>query len=516
MNLFLTFSDGAKFADLARNFVLGKGWGSSFSFFSPSIFDQLKKPIFDTSILPLQPFFISIFFRIFGISDFSVIATSFFFFLLSLIFVFLLARKIFKSNLIGILSALSVGFNYNLIDYATSGASESLFIAEIVLVFYLLSFKRKAFDILAVFAMILMYFTRAHAFIYIAGAAFFWLLTRFETKKAFLYFGVICLFGILFDRLVLYPLSGKFFIYSVLGTGEYAALQHSSSWAVSDTLRGLARQSFDFLALFKKVFYNLYNFYKLMPNIINPYFFAIFIIGLFLRSKNNLEKSFKITSLFIFFTVLFVVALSIPLYRYIHPVVPLVYILAIGTIYRLLIIDYGLSNKNSIIINLASIILVLLFGVGQTVGVFLLDSRYEAKTHNFGKPPVYAKLSEVLKKDTNENDVILTNLDTWGSWYGQRKTVWFPLEPKMIIDSKKGEIPFDAIYLTSYRMDDPNYYMGEGWREIFENPEDFSKWTCDGCDKIAKEFKLKGIYKVNSADVYEREQAKAILLIKKD
>ncbi|MGB9637419.1 MAG: hypothetical protein ACPLY7_01335, partial [Microgenomates group bacterium] len=507
-------------------------------------FEQLKNPLFDMGIFPLTPFLISLSFRIFGISDFAVIAVSFFFFVFSLVFTFLLAKKIFKSSLIAFLSVLAVGFNYNLIDYATSGASEVIFIAEILLVFYLLSFKKKITDIISLLVLILMYFTRAHAFIYIAGAILYWLLLRFEIKKAFVYFSILAFFGLLFDYFVLSAFAGKFFVYSILRGGKYAVLQHSSSWAVSDTLRGLGRQSFDTLGLFKKVFYNLYNFYKLMPQIMSPYFFAFFVIGLFLKSKSREEISFKIASIFIATFNLLVVAASIPFYRYIHPVIPIIYIIAVGTLIEILnklqITRNQTKNKlqetnykrnmnyetfkigswkldlGSLFMVLVSCLFVILFGVGQTLGAFILDRRFERKIYNLDKPPVYVLLSKILKDNTDPNQVVLTNLDTWGSWYGERKTVWFPLEPKMIINSKTGEIPFDVIYLINYKMDDPNYYMGKGWRMIFENPQNPKKWECEGCEKIAEEYTLKGIYEVDPSQNYERIDGVGILLVRKN
>ena len=529
-SLFLSFSDAAKFADVARNFVEGKGWGSSFSFFSPSIFDQLSKPVFDMGIFPLQPFFISLFFRVFGISDFAVVATSFFFYLLSLIFVFLLANKVFENKIIAFLSSLAVAFNLNLIDYATSGASEPLFIAEVVLAFYLVSFKKRIADVFAIFVLILAYFTRAHAFIYIAGAILFWLALRFNLKKTVFYFGAVLFFGVLFDRLVLYPFSGKFFIYSVLGGGQFAVLQHSPDWAVSDTLRGLSRQPFDLLSLGKKVFYNLYNFYKALPDILNPYLFSLFVLSFFIPSKSKTVGAFKIASLFVFIFVFLTAALSIPFYRYLHPVVPFVYILGVETLFeviykfqitsskqipnsKLQITRTMLSSKKTFLV-LGICLLLIFYAVGQSVGVLVLDRRFERKIYNFGKPPVYVELARVLKENTDENQVVLTNLDTWGSWYGKRKTVWFPLEPKQLINPKNGEIPFDAIYLTNYKMDDPNYYMGEDWRMIFENPQNPEKWECDGCFEIARNYTLRGIYKINSSDVYEKEEGVGVLFVR--
>ena len=256
----------------------------------------------------------------------------------------------------------------------------------------------------------------------------------------------------------------------------------------------------------------------------NPYLFALFIIGLFVWKKDRTYNSLKIATIFMVVLTLLVTAASIPFLRYIHPVVPLVYIVAVATLVEILklqITNYKqitigkLQISKPTLLVLASTFLILLFGVGQTLGIIFLDSRFEANTHNVGKPPVYVELSWLLRDNTNKNDLVLTNLDTWGSWYGERKTVWFPLEPKQIIDPATGKIPFDAIYLTSYLIDDENYYMGADWREIFNNPANPQKWLCDGCNEVFKEFKLKGIYKIPASQDYERQDANAILLIKK-
>jgi hypothetical protein len=184
--------------------------------------------------------------------------------------------------------------------------------------------------------------------------------------------------------------------------------------------------------------------------------------------------------------------------------------MAVGTLVE--IASYQFSKRTFIIF--VSSFIILLFGVGQTLGIIFLDSRFERNTHNTGKPPVYVQLSYLLRDNTNKNQIIITNLDTWGSWYGERTTVWFPLEPKQLINPETGKIPFDAIYLTSYLIDDENYYMGKEWRIIFENPKNPKKWICDGCSEIAKEFTLKGIYSIPSSNDYEKEDAKAILLVK--
>jgi len=108
----------------------------------------------------------------------------------------------------------------------------------------------------------------------------------------------------------------------------------------------------------------------------------------------------------------------------------------------------------------------------------------------------------VLKANTTPDDIIVTNLDTWGSWYGERKTIWFPLKPEMILPVEEN---IDYIYLTSYKIDDDNYYMGVEWREIFENPEK---------QKILPNYKFVGEHEFKAEDNYERENGRAILLVR--
>jgi 4-amino-4-deoxy-L-arabinose transferase-like glycosyltransferase len=518
INLYIKFSDSAEFADIARNLISGRGYDTTFSFFLKPLFTGMWIP-------PVMPLSIAAFFKIFGVSDFAVIATSFFFFLLSLIFVFLLAKKIFRSNLVGILSTLAVGFNYDLIHYATSGASESPFIFEIVAATYFVSLKKRWATIISFSLLVLSYFTRPQAFIYIAGIILYMLLINLKSMKALAYFVGILIAGLLVDKFVLGPLSGKYFLYSILGKGSTVLSQVGVGQSASDQLRsGALTYGFSVAESLKKVFYNLYNFYKLLPQIINPYLFALFAIGIFRWTKDKVQNSLKVASVFMVLITFLVTAASIPFFRYIHPVVPLVYIIAVGTLVEVISnFQFPISNQFSIFnlkiskksfIILASFFIILIFGVGQSLGIIFLDSRFERNTHNVGKPPVYVVLSQILKTNTNPNQVVITNLDTWGSWYGERKTVWFPLMPKQLIDPATGEIPFDAIYLTSYLIDDQNYYMGADWRLIYNNPDNAKKWVCDGCLEISKEFTLKGVYSVPASDDYERQDAKAVLLIK--
>lgn len=463
-NFFLSFSDASKYADIARNLVINNSFDSSFNFWGYKMTDWIQ---------PVIPYSIAVFYKMFGINDFAVIATSFFYFVLSLLFVFLLTQKIYKDKLTSILSTVAVGFNYNLINYATSGASESPFIFEILAGTYFLSLKKWWGNVLGVIFMILMYFTRPQAIIYIFGLILYYFMSNYSFKKGLIYSFATFVFGTF-----LYALFSK--------QGLIAVTQNLPGMAVSDSLRG-STVDFNLIFIIKKVFYNLYNFYKALPEIVNPYLFALFIIGVAKK-----QSAFNISVLFMTLLTFLVTALTIPFYRYIHPVVPLIYIVGVGTLVEIF--------KDHKFKNIISIFLILFFAVGQTLGIVLLDSRFERKMTNADKAPIYVLQSRILKDVTGKDDVIVTNLDTWGSWYGERKTIWFPLEPSMILPVKEN---IDYIYLTSYKKDDENYYMGKEWREIFENPE---KQT------TLPDYKFVAEYEFKANDNYERENGRAILL----
>ncbi len=518
---YLFFSDGAKFADIARNIVSGAGYGGSFKFFGPNTLEQLNIFPFPAPwVSPMMPYSIVLSFFVFGVSDFSVIATSGFFYILLVVFVFLLGKRLI-GNLVGFLSAIAVLVNPNLLDYATSGASEILFALEIVAAAYLLILRKRLATIAAFAVLAFMFFTRPQAILVIVGYFLLWLLLRFRTKKALWVFLTFIVGIILVDRIILKSLGGQFFLYSPIERGIWILIRHASESSTSTILRGANPTDISYLVVIKRVFYNLYNFYRLLPQIVSPYIWGLFLIGLFKWGKDKVEDSLKIVAIFMVVATFLVTALTIPFFRYIHPILPLVCLFAITTLVWIVKLIVGeqwrIVKKNEFIRKLGkdklvtgiSTLLILFFVVGQTLGVIFLDSRFKAARTNRGKPPVYAKLSYILRDNTESEDIIITNLDTWGSWYGERKTVWFPLKLEQLISPNRKEIPFDAIYLTSYLMDDENYYMGEEWRKIFYNPESLDDQF------ISDNFILKGVYQISADDTYENQEAKAILLMKK-
>jgi len=517
---YISFSDAAKFADIARNIVTGRGFGTNFAFFKANWQNLTNSGLFPTKTLPVYPTFVAFFIKVFGISDISVVITSSFFYPLLVVATYLIGKKLW-GNLVGVLAGLAVATNVNLIDYALSGASEPLFISEILLAVYLTLLRKKWANWIGALALVLMYFTRPQAFIYIAGIILLWLLLNCKKKNVFRYFTGLILLALVVDYVVLSRLADNTIFYSVLKRGGFAAsvpLGKSASLPLRETM-GTSQVSS--LILFKKVFYNLYNFYKLLPQIASPYMWGLFVIGLFKWGKDKLENSLKMATFLMVVATFLVIAITIPFFRYLHPVTPLVYLFATATLVWIVreIVDnqwvmikkwpiVSRLKKEALVVGICSF-LIFFFVVGQTLGVIFLDSRFKAARTSRGKPPVYVQLSWILRDNTDSDDVIVTNLDTWGSWYGERKTVWFPLKPDQLNIKDSESVQFDAIYLTSYLIDDENYYMDDEWRDILFNPESHNQQF------IKDNYEYIGEFNIPTFETYEKIEGRAVLFTKK-
>lgn len=500
---YLTFSDSAKFADIARNLVLGRGFGASFTPFQKEFLGT--SGLLPIGIPPFFPLLIAVGFKIFGAKDLVVILTSGFSYLVSVIFLYFLGRKLF-GNLVGVLASLAFIFDPAMLNYATSGASEPLFVFELILAILMFSLNKRWSLVVGFLSLTALYWTRPSAIIYIFGLLLFLIFLRLRESKQIVKAMVSLVLVYFLIEMFLAKFSKGLFLYSPLSIFIYGTTKFSPLVATTATLRGgMALVAFQGKLFLSKIFYNLYNFYKLLPQIFSPYLFGFYILSLFRWEKEREKRVFRGMVLFLVLATFIAAAATLPNFRYLHPIIPFVYLLAIETLVWIL----GKMFKKQSLVWLTAILLVLVFIGGQTTGKIFLDSRYLRAHTNPDKPPVYVELSWILKENTEPDDLIITNLDTWGSWYGERKTIWFPLEPSQLIPEEGKKLKIDAIYLTSYKMDDENYFMGENWREIFYQPEGLKD------PFFSENFELKGKFEIAPEETYEREGATAVLLIRK-
>jgi len=498
---YLRFSDAAKFADIGRNIIENNLYASSFGFFPPR-FEGSEETFFYAGNVPfLTPAILAVSFLIFGVNDFAVIFPSMLFFVGLVIAVYLLTKKLY-GELAGLLAALAVAGNIHFLDYATSGASEVLFTLEIILMIYLFLSKRRLAFVLGILLLIATYFTRSQAVVFIFGIGFLLIGLKKGLKVAI----AVSILGagllVLVDNFVLYPLSRKLPIPTLTIRAIQAIRIYAASAVTSDALRGSEIVYLSYKEIFIRTIYNIYNFYRSLPDIVSPYLFALYVFGLTIKEKSKEANAIKITSAFLAAGIIFMAAITIPLYRYLHPIVPLLYVFACGALVKFVRLNF--KSKN--IVTGVSLLLLLMFCVGQTLGTLVLDSRSLNNNKNIGKPPAYRLEVEILKNTIDPNALVVTNLDTWGTWYGNRSTLWFSLRPEML---EEFDDKIDAIYLTNYKIDDENYYMGLEWRDVFEHPENPQD------EYIRNNYEFVGEYKILADQTYENEEGRAVLLIHK-
>ena len=212
-------------------------------------------------VSPLIPFTLSLMFRLFGITDTSVIITSVFFYCLAVVITYLLAQKYF-GHLVGLLSAIAVAANPDLLQYAVTGAAEPMFICQMLAGIYLFSLKNRFSHLAAAVMLIAMYLTRPQAPLYIIPILLFaYLLHYSHYLKPRIQIITLIVVGLV-SIPVIFSKSTSFLI---------ASLHYSSLLPANISLRlftppQLGPETLPVLA--KKVFYNLYNFYKLLPSLL--------------------------------------------------------------------------------------------------------------------------------------------------------------------------------------------------------------------------------------------------------
>lgn len=493
---FLRFSDGAKFADIARNMHYGRGYVSSFNFFNTSVVSQDPQRFYDAYNVPkLFPYTLYISFSLFGINDISAISVSVVYYLLSVLLSYCIALKL-HSKTAGLISASIIAFNINLLDYATSVASETAIVFLFLFAIYLIIQKKSITTAIAFTLLPLIYISRPQSIIYITALLVMYLLGKFTIKKTALIIIFIVALFIALDQLILTKLLATNGYVSYLNRGINAISAHQLTSSPSLALQGIETKNTSFFEIPKKLFYNSYNFYRRIPDIFSPYVFIFFIIGIFVKYKDRFITNTFIVATLALVASLISASLTIPFFRYIHPMIPLIYIC--GTI-CLLTLTKNISYQKIIVLLILSI-----FAIGPTLGVLIIDSRFKSERVNSGKPPVYVLLSRELQKRTKESDVILTNLDTWGSWYGNRKTIWLPYDAGVLEDIE--EPKYTVIYLTDYMADDDNYALGPEWKiTLNSTPETVA--VIDGFTKTTEIF-------IDKSSNYENIDARAVLLIK--
>lgn len=469
----LYFVDAGRYADIARNLLQTGQLKTNFVFPVSALGKVGPWPI---NIPPLHITMIAFFFRLFGVSDSSVVWSSVFFFIATIPVLFLLTKKLFNRQA-AFISSLIYLFTLPLLSYARDGASEPIFIFELILISYLILLMRSWSLLIGGIVTGLIFFTKLQSYLFIPIFLYWVFSSNQKTLKGIYWFvlggGVIALFhvsGLLFGNF--YP-----------NIPTYLAFQQSSLFPGDNIARadqtGTVSIPFFLINLkifLSKLFYNLYNFYKvifafdnLLPQFASPIIVVTYLLSFadFFQKENNSVRKFRLVVLLMFFGSLLLAAATSPQVRYVHYVLPFIIILSVGFLEK---VFHQVSSRFAR--NVLTSILIAFFII-PFLGRVVLDARFDRHIYNPDKPYAQKALGSKLGDLTDPQGIVVTNLDSWGSWYGNRKTVLIPLDLEGFITLDRN-LGIKSVYLTDYQRDNENHPLKGDWGTLFDSPDKIS------------------------------------------
>ncbi|MBU0878424.1 MAG: glycosyltransferase family 39 protein [Candidatus Omnitrophica bacterium] len=484
---YFNYNDAAIYAGVAKNIKEGQGLSTNFIY--PEYFryiGQLTQNKWYSYWPPLHSLFLAIGFFLFGTSDRAVMYVTGLFFLLSVWLVYLLARKIFNKE-VAIFSCLFYSLTQEMLWYSTSGLSEPLFICLLLLcLFFLYDTKKKITIFCAGLSLGLAVMTRNTALIYIPALVFFIYFSQTKGRRAksiFSFLAGISLVIFSFHKMIV-PLLGGYCSFKDMFWSPF--FFNTEVYPGGQIMRALDKIDFSFTVknlafIFKKIFPNLKIFfrnlsyfnaqfntwnwiYTLMP----PFLGIFYILSLFKPPSQKNQRLIHVAVIFLFLTVLVVSLLTItkPEMKYFHPLVPFLIIFAVSGLIRVfnrLALD---PYRRRVYLNFLVAVLIAIFLLPQTAKNYF----YNREKYKNNPKGVYQIMGDVVREYTKPHDVVVTNLDAWGSWYGERKTVYYPSKPTNL--SKLSDYAkIDALLIfENLFVDEPGWL---NWLDLITNPKDF-------------------------------------------
>lgn len=492
----LKFVDSARYADVARNLYLHSSYTNRFVFPTSTVPGYFG---WDINYPPLHAITIANIYFLFGPSDFSVIFESILFFFASAPLVFLLANQLFNKQ-IGLLSVLIYLLTPQLINYSKDGASEPLFIFLLLLTAILITRKNKLGLIVGGLVAGLLPFAKLQGFLFLP-IFFIWVILLSRNLRNLTYFSIGPFLLVILNQLGIFLSSFRLFDLPL-----YLSLQQTASYPGDNLPRSGLTKSLTILDLItnfniftSKIFYNLYNFYKIVFTFTNilPSWTTPFIVITYIFSQVNfLQKEETDVRIFRFIVLIMVLgsfllaAATSPHIRYTHTTLPFVIILITDFLYKLAR-NLNLSEAK---IQITMFSLIFLFLIMPLLGNIFLDKRFENKIFNIQRPYAHKLLGQKLGHETSIEGIIITNLDSWGSWYGNRNTMLIPLDLTQL-EQLDQSLNIGAIYLTDFQKENEDHPLRGEWEDMY-NQKISNKF-------ILENFKLQKIGTISAEENYE-------------
>ena len=489
----LTFSDSAKFADAGRNLLEEGRLAVHHSFFSDSsLRNYIPGKTFEVNFTPVNSRLLSLVFLSLPTTDQTLIFTGGVFFIISALLLYELTQKLFsqKAGLVALLFFLTSPF---FLEYGYNFTTEIIFTFEILMVVYVVFLLRPKW-VWMMPILLIMYFTRPQALPFYASLVVFFAIS-YVRQNQFSFprlINVLLLTGVVLLSLLLHTRGNL-----VTLLGSYSGSLYLPEIGGSSYLRGVA-SGIPWNQLPSKIAYNFVNFIKYPERLAAWGIFIFYAIFPFLK-LNSVRRRLWLFSLISFLFFILTASLTLPNARYVHPVLPLIYICSAAALVSII---RQLKLKPGWLITFLMVSLILI----KELSFLTIDGRYRRNQYNFGKPSAAYQISQSMAKVIPPGKLIITNLDAWPAWYAQLTTMWFPVNPKML-DGYLDKISYIA--LTNYNTDKADFSLGM-WQEIFDRPEEISN------DFISTNFHLVANNSISKLENFENLNYRLVILENND
>jgi len=235
--------------------------------------------------------------------------------------------------------------------------------------------------------------------------------------------------------------------------------------------------------IFKKVILNLQlflkSFFYLNANLnsinwiftlMSPFLTVLFIVSLFKRPPQKQPRLLHsmLTLLLLIVLVFNLFTITTLEMRYWHPFVPLLMIFATDMLIRLFKSLPSKYSRRKSYLNILVLAIMLIFILPGIAKNFLFNRELYKN-----KVSVYQSIGEVFKSHTKPNDIIVTNIDAWGTWYGRRRTIYYPMNLESLEDLEKYSrvdalLIFDDLFVDNYSR--------QIWSRLVNDPADFGNF----------------------------------------
>lgn len=461
----LVEAGGQEYAQISEN--LHKGYGFKTNVILPF---RLNYQSYDFPFKYgiLHPFIVSLFFKIFGVNDFSVVFSSAIFYFAIIIVLFLLAKEMFSEK-VAIISILFFAFNPVVLTWVMWGTPDPLF--TFLLLLSLLTLVRNKSPVLAGFIFGLCQISRLHSYFYLFGILLFIIFLYPKEKRLQNIFKFVTgAFPVIFILMIYQYLNAGILFSS--SAGNYLAL-FTLTYPGPHSLRTLdVIFFFEFIVkypldIFAKIKSSLYNFFSFFPLIISPYLMSFFFCGLFFGYNDPKSNKYKFLLIFLIFsTILFYLVSITYLERYILTLLPFIIIIISHFI---TILSSGVLKKKLFFLVLFSFLIVPSLFVDVYSLALCKKGIEETKIlHN--------AVAKICKENFKEDTFVLSDSPWTVSWYGKKKSIWLPLSPDDIKKIEK-KVKIQGIILTPLYIPQTELDTPSLWLTKFVEPKGKSSWT---------------------------------------